>query len=98
MKIKTQHSMTTTNMVFHGKISPEMRAYIKYNKTTSVKELAKITCVSRRQMYKLKEHLAPKLEEKCGKRHGGRPRKIMSHDVKRIVREVCRLRGTFPNC
>lgn len=39
MKVKTQQSMTTTNMVFHGKISPEMRAYIKYNKTTSVKEL-----------------------------------------------------------
>ena len=98
MKVKIQHSMTTANMVFHGKISPEMRAYIKYNKTTSVKELMKITGVSRRQMYRLKvEPLAPKLEEKCRKRHGGRPRKLMAHDVRRIVREVCRLRGTFPN-
>ena len=90
--------MTTTNMVFHGKISPEMRAYMKYNKRTPLKELAKITGVSRRQMYKLKELLAPKLEEKCGKIHGGRPRKIMAHDVKRIVRDVSRLRGIFPNC
>lgn len=85
-------------MVYHRQIDAEVRAYIKCNDSMSVKRLMEMSGVSRAQIYRIKgEPLGAKSNTYEKKGRGGRPRKISSYDVRRIVREVSRLRGTFPN-
>ena len=93
--IATRHS---GKMVCHKQICAEIRAYIKLNCKDSVKDLMNATGVSRKQIYRIKgEALGEKSSPPCRKGVGGRPPKLTTYDVRRIVREVIRLRGIFPN-
>ena len=85
-------------MVYHRTNCDEVCSYIKYNVTDGVQNVMGVTGVSRAQIYRLrKEPLGVKSKSACRKGVFGRPRKLSTCDVRRILREVCHLRGTFPN-
>ena len=80
-------------MVFTGKIDPETRAYIKFNRNTPVVELMKETKVSRAQIYKIKkEPLRTKIISKRLKGPGGRPEKLSVRDKRALLLEIKALR------
>lgn len=86
-------SLLTLAMVFIGKIDPEIRAYIKYNKDACVKDLMKETNVSRAQIYRIrKEPLRLKAMSGRLKRSGGRPEKLSIRDKRALLREIKVLR------
>ena len=87
------------SMVFLKKVSPQIRMYIKCNQNQPVKELMRMTGVSRRTIFTIKkEPLKDCLHQTSITKHaGGRPRKMSVQDLRRVIREVLRLRGTFPN-
>ncbi len=85
-------------MVRPRKISPEIRAYIRYKKNSSIKELVKETAVSRSHIYNIwKESTGGKREQEDLKSVGGRPSKLSVREKRQIVRLVKTLRGQEPN-
>ena len=80
------------------RISPEIRAYIIYKKSSNIRELVKETGVSRSQIYNIwKESTGRSREQKNIKSVGGRPPKLSVRDGRKIVRLVKTLRGQEPN-
>ena len=85
-------------MVFRGAISPELRAYIKLNRNTSVTKLHRETGISRVQVYRIwRESLKRVVDPKSRKGVGGRPKKLSEKDERRMLRRVKTLRKEFPN-
>lgn len=85
-------------MVFRNEVCPEVRAYIKYKDDATVPELMSTTGISRAQIYRIrKEPLGAKSQKQSRKGIGGRPRKLTPSDVRRLMREITRLRRYFPN-
>ena len=89
---------TVIKMARPRKISPETRAYIRYKKSVSVKELVRETGVSRSQIYNIwRESTGSGREQKNLRSVSGRPRKLSVRDRRKIVRLVKTLRGQEPN-
>lgn len=96
-------------MVYHGTISPEIRAYVKFygessdfqikGKPKSVKWLAKKCNISVRAVYRLlKEPLDDKKQHGISRRGiGGRRRKVSSRTESLMMRKIPMLRQWNPN-
>ena len=86
-------------MVARKEINPATRTYILSNMNENIKVLMDKTGVSRRSIFRIrKEKLDDVLERSPNNRiGGGRPRKLSINDVRRMLREVIKLRSTFPN-
>ena len=83
-------------MVCHRTISQDLRDVLSRSTGIHIKALIAMTGVSRRHIYRLRKKNTV-VKQVTGGNKVGRPRKISVHDVRRILREVTRLRGTFPN-
>lgn len=86
-------------MVARMEINPATRAYILSNMNENIKVVMQKTGVSRRSIFRIrKEKLEDVLVRSPNNRIcGGRPSKLSINDVRRILREVIKLRSTFPN-
>ena len=86
-------------MVYHGRISPEIRAFIKLDRESSAKKLGKDLGVSLAQVYRIKKeplrHVSRKKDS--SKNVSCRPEKLDDRTKRHLIREVHNLRKREPN-
>lgn len=92
-------------MVFKGRVSPEIRAYVKYHRkdirpygkdnATIIERIAKECKITTRTVYRL---LKEPLDHKIPKQSlGGRQRKVSERTEKRMIRNVSKIRAHNKN-